>query len=245
MHLVFFHAKARQFMNVSCPDHFLLLWLGIICFPVQACEELSIFVPNLYQKFSAHPSWGRWRMTCFEVNILKQSIINGTVGTVCSSTPWAAQPYTRAMPFRVWQEANQITAALECAFGILSDNSVLVFSLPLFSQGQSFLFASTISLLSRLHSSVLLWYCLVSALPLRLLNWFSTEMGVKGTHFCSSSDSLTYCFCTAPAPSYIHVKGNAQLAGGCWGWLCYVRCSKGRRGEGLFCLSRLLRWVRW
>lgn len=58
MHLVSFCVKARQSItDVLCPDHFLLLWLGITCFPMQGCEE------PMSHKFSVHPSWSRWRMT--------------------------------------------------------------------------------------------------------------------------------------------------------------------------------------
>lgn len=79
--LLFFCAEARQSItNVSCPDHFLFLRLDITCFPVQDSEELTTFVRKSYN-FTVHPSWSRRRMTCFEVNILKQSVINGTVGT--------------------------------------------------------------------------------------------------------------------------------------------------------------------
>lgn len=131
MHLAFICAKARQSItNVLCPDCFLLLWLGITCFPVQT-EELTIFVPKSH-KLNVHPSLSRWRMPCFEVNILKQRIINGTVGTGL----WAAvllgclalcQGNTN---FSFDKKQSKSLAAPDCAFGILSDNSVLVFSLP-------------------------------------------------------------------------------------------------------------------
>jgi len=63
MHLVFFSGKARQSVrSVLCPDCFLLLWLGITCFPVQDWEELTVFTPKSH-KYTVHPSWSRWRMT--------------------------------------------------------------------------------------------------------------------------------------------------------------------------------------
>lgn len=148
--LLFFCAKASQSItNVSCPDHFLFLQLGITCFPVQDCEELTTFVPKSYT-FTVHPSWSRRRMTCVEVSILKQSVINGTVGTgQCAAVLLGLPNLMRGQQqFFIWQEAKYITAAPDCTFGILSDNSVLVFSLPPRSQGPSFLFASTILLLS-------------------------------------------------------------------------------------------------
>lgn len=148
--LLSFCAKARQSItNVSCPDHFLFLQLGITCFPVQDCEELTTFVPKSYT-FTVHPSWSRRRMTCFEVNILKQSVINGTVGTEQCAAVLLGLP--NLMPgqqrFFIWREAKYITAAPDCTFRILFDSSVLVFSLPPLLQSLSFMFASTISLLS-------------------------------------------------------------------------------------------------